>query len=285
MDTTPAIRDPASRTRLRGMSPRPRRASLRRLPRCSSARPSQGIDARRARTPASGPASGWTSLLPASGKSVGGPSSRRVRDGPVFNAVRLRKERRCVERSWWPFLLVVLHVFKHAAELPCQGRLPCRLGFHLHPEASLLVLCCERRPRLVERRGDGPEWLRDELLDLPLPVYDERQARALYAPDGEEVLAELVRGDRDEPCQRGAPREVDDLAGLRGFRERKIHVDEGRERVLDLRLREGGGKGPLHGDILVHFSNDVEALNADQLALPVVVCGHDDHVDALRDRS
>ena len=134
------------------------------------------------------------------------------------------------------------------------------------------------RAALLEPRVDGPVRLRGEPLDLPLSVDDEGEGGRLHAADGEEVLADLVRSHRDEAGEDRAPREVDDLAGLRGLREGKVHFREIPERVLDLPLRERRVPGPPGADARVDVLHDRERLDPDQLPLSVEVRGDDDLV-------
>ena len=130
----------------------------------------------------------------------------------VAEAVRLRDEGCRVERRRRPLLPLVPGVLEDLPNLRGEGPPPGGLRLRLDPEPALLVGPSERRPRLVERRSDGPEVLRDERLDLQLAVHDEGERGALHAADGKEVLPELLGRDGDEAGKGCPPREVDELA-------------------------------------------------------------------------
>ena len=207
--------------------------------------------------------------------------------GAVPEAVRLREEARRGERGGGPLLPLVPRVLEDGSRLRGEGVPLGGLRLVLRPEPALLVGRGELGARLVERGGDAPEVLRDEVLDLPLPVHDQREGRALDPAHGEEVLPHPLRGDGDEAGQGGAPREVDDLAGLRGLREGEVEVHEVREGLLDLRPSQRGVPGPPDRDVRVHRPDHLEGLLADQFALAVEVRRDDHLVDApgeLRER-
>ena len=169
------------------------------------------------------------------------------------------------------------HVLDDARALRA-GERGVRLG--LLPELVGGVVRLERAVGMLELREDLPEGLRHVGAALELALDDQAEARALDAADGKEVGAEAARGEGDRAGERGAPDQVDVLAGGAGVGELVGEVVELGERALDLVLRERGVAGALDGralldqpvdDLGVRLHRLLERLVADQLALAVEV--------------
>src|SRR6266542_561086 len=155
------------------------------------------------------------------------------------------------------------------------------------PEGTVLVVRVELDGSAVdvlpELRVEGPVVLRGEALDLALPVDDQRERRALNPADGQEVASHLLRGDGQESGENGAPGEIDGLPRFGGPRERIVDVHEVRECPLDFPLRERGETCASNPDLRAGLLDDLERLDADQLALAVEVRRDDDLVDVRRE--
>ena len=143
--------------------------------------------------------------------------------------------------------------------------------------------CCEAREHL-------PVGLRDVRAPLELALDDQRQRRALHAADREEVGAEAAGRERDGAGQRRAPDQVDVLARLAGVGEVVGELVEVGEGALDLLLGQRRVAGALDrrprrelalGDRGVRVEDLLERLEADQLALAVVVGRDHDRVGVL----
>src|SRR5207247_1522828 len=93
----------------------------------------------------------------------------------------------------------------------------------------------------------------------------------------------LFRGDGQEPGEHGAPREIDGLPRFGGPRERIVDVHEVREGPLDVPLRERGEACTSDPDLRACLLDDLERLDADQLAFAVEVRRDDDLVDVRRE--
>ena len=166
----------------------------------------------------------------------------------------------------------------------------CGLGLLLLPELVHLVVRGEHPVGMLERGPHFPEGLGHVRAPLQLALDDDRKRRALHAADGQELRAEAAGRERHEPRQRRAPDQVDVLARLTGAGQRLRQLDEVGERLVDLLLREGGVPRALDagreadvlGQLRVRVEDLLERLEADQLALAVVV-GRDHHrVGVLR---
>ena len=131
-------------------------------------------------------------------------------------------------------------------------------------------------------RLDEVERLRDELLDLLIPVHEEREGRGLDPTGREEALSALPRDDGQEAREEGAPDEVDLLAGLGGLGEGVVERCEMGKTLLDLLPRQGAVARPLHLDVRMDLLKELERLGADELALAVEV-RRDDHPIELAD--
>ena len=118
-----------------------------------------------------------------------------------------------------------------------------------------------------------------EALDLFVPVHQQLERGALDPPHGHEVLPYLTRGERNQPCEDGAPCEVDDLPGLSGIGKLLVGVGQVAESVLDLALGQGAELGP--ADDAHVGARLADGLHPDELSLPVVV-GGDDYLVSLR---
>ena len=55
-----------------------------------------------------------------------------------------------------------------------------------------------------------------------------------------------------------------------------VHLDGLREGLVYLLGGQGGEAGPFYANVTVLLQDDVQRLDADELALPVVVGGYDD---------
>jgi len=177
---------------------------------------------------------------------------------------------------------LVLDVFLDQALARLRRRIERRLGLAPRPVGTVLVVGVEFDRGavhiLAESRVERPVILRDEVLDLPLPIDDQGKARTLHAAHREVVPTELVRCDREEAREDRAPGEVHGLAGLGRPCERTIDLYEIRERALDIPLRQGGEAGPAHPDFGPDFEDQPEGFDPDQLAFAVEVRGDDDLV-------
>ena len=83
---------------------------------------------------------------------------------------------------------------------------------------------------------------------------------------------------REVAREHGAPDEVDVLARLAGVREVLVEVDEVRERVVDLGLRERGVAGARHRRVGRDLAHLAQRVGADELALAVEVRADHDGV-------
>jgi len=113
-----------------------------------------------------------------------------------------------------------------------------------------------------------------ERFDLSLAVDDQLERRSLHPAHGDEVLAELAGGQREEAGERRAPRQVDHLPGLPGGGQIEVELVGVRERLVYLVVGDRGEPDAVDGSVLVHLAHQLVRL-ADQLALAVVV-GRDD---------
>src|SRR2546430_12900943 len=93
---------------------------------------------------------------------------------------------------------------------------------------------------------EGPIVLRDEILDLSLPVHDEGEGRALDPADRKVVPAELLRCDGEEPRENRAPGQVHRLTRFGGPRERMVDFHEVPERPPNVPFRQGAESRPRH---------------------------------------
>ena len=149
----------------------------------------------------------------------------------------------------------------------------------------------ERAVGMLELGEHLPVGLRHVRAPLQLALHDDRERRALHAADGQELRAQPAGRERDEPRQRRAPDQVDVLARLTGARQRLGQLDEVGERVLDLLLgqrrvlraldaRRHGAFGAV-AQVRVRVEDLLQRLEADQLALAVVVGRDHDRVRVL----
>ena len=142
---------------------------------------------------------------------------------------------------------------------------------------------------MLERGEHLPEGLGDVCAPLQLALHDDRESRALHAADRQELRAEATGGERHEARQRRAPDQVDVLSRFAGAGQRLRKLHEVGERVVDLLLREGRVTGALDsgreahvlGQLGIRVEDLLERLQADQLALAVVVGGDHDRVGVL----
>ena len=124
---------------------------------------------------------------------------------------------------------------------------------------------------------------------LELALDDDRKRRALHATDRQELRAEAAGRERHEARQRRAPDQIDVLACLTGAGQRLGQLDEVGERLLDLLLGEcrvagaldAGREAHVLGELGVRVEDLLERLEADQLALAVVVGRDHDRVGVL----
>ena len=189
------------------------------------------------------------------------------------------------------------HVLDQAG---ARGALHRGVGLRSLPELVGLVVGLEGTVRMGELGEHLPVRLRHVRAPLELALDDQRQGRALDAADGEEVGAEAAGRKRHRAGQGGAPDQVDVLARrarvgevvgeLVELREGALDLVLGQRRVarpLDRRARRQHGAGVVAvarvggGDPRVHLEDLLERLEADQLALAVVVGRDHDRVGVL----
>src|SRR5207247_6953737 len=99
--------------------------------------------------------------------------------------------------------------FPDQALLRLRSRIEGRLGLAPRPVGTVLVVDVEFDRGavhvLAEPRVERPVILRDEVLDLPLPIDDQGKARTLHAAHGEVVPTELGLRDREAAREDLAP--------------------------------------------------------------------------------
>ena len=115
------------------------------------------------------------------------------------DAVGLGDEHRRIERRGRTLFSLVLNVLADESLRRTLGQLEGGLRLRVRPKRPVLVIRFELRRGalriLAEPRMEGPIILRDEILDLPLPIHDEGEGRALDPADRKVVPAELFRCD------------------------------------------------------------------------------------------
>ena len=146
------------------------------------------------------------------------------------------------------------------------------------PERAADRLRIERR--IASDQGDVPKGSRHEALAVPLSVRDEPQGRRLHASRRQHLPAGAAL-EREESREHGAPREVDSLAGRRGFGERPIRVRQVVERAAHLARRHGAESRATGGQARASGPEGLQGLDPDELPLPIVVRREDDLVGRL----